>query len=202
MAVIVLIAVVAVLGPLALACWCVFCEIRAWGHGAHEDIDAVLTDQEAAELQRARQIVQGLEADIDHAFRRGFSQGFELRADGLFDARRPGARAANSLLSQLIRDRDGARWGLDAVQRRLDQRMLAWLNARTSLVGARAGLIVFIIAFIGVVAYSGASLTPEALLFGTGQDAGGRLAASLTAIGCALVAVFIGRSIARASLVG
>jgi hypothetical protein len=110
------------------------------------------------------------------------------------------ARTLNHHLEGLLMDLQTAKVGLEAVQSRLSRRMDDWLNARASLVGARVGLIVFIAVFIGVAVYSGASLSVSALLFGVGQDAGGRFLASLTAVAVALAAIFIARSTARSSL--
>jgi hypothetical protein len=190
----------AVLGPLALACWCVFCELRAWGKGAHTAVDILLTPEEEADLERAANVHDALDQDVERVFQHGYSQGFQLRSDGRFDARNPDARSLNHYLEQLLSDRHDAQAALDAVRRRLGRKMDEWLNARSSLIAARVGLAAFIAVFIGVSAYTGASLTPSALLFGTGQDAGSRMLASLTAIVVTLVAVFIARSTVRSNL--
>lgn len=198
--VVLLVAVMAVLGPLALACWCVFCELRAWGKGAHSAVDILMTPEEEAELEHAANVHAALDQDVENVFQHGFSQGFELRADGRFDARNKDARSLNHYLEQLLSDRHAAQSSLDAVRWRLGRKMEEWLNARSSLIAARVGLASFIAVFIGVSAYSGASLTPSALLFGAGQDAGGRMIASLTAVVVTLVVVFITRSTIRSNL--
>jgi len=190
----------AVLGPLALACWCVFCELRAWGKGAHAPVDILMTPEEEADLERAANVHAALDQDVERVFQHGLSQGFQQRSDGRFDARNPDARSLNHYLEQLLSDRHAAQAALDAVRRRLGRKMDEWLNARSNLIAARIGLAVFIAVFIGVCAYSGASLTPSALLFGAGHDAGGRMLASLTAIVITLVVVFITRSTVRSNL--
>lgn len=198
--ILILIAILAVVGPIALACWCIIAELRALGHRGARSVHEVLTPQEQAELRWADRQLENADVAVQRTLQSGLAAGFATRADGMFDARKYAARDLNMVLEDHLLRRHSAMVQRDAIYVRLGSRMDAWLNARADVVGARAAIISFIIAFVVMVAAQDRSLQPAALLFGAGQDAGSRLAASLTAIACAVVVFLIARSRTRASL--
>ena len=198
--ILILIAILAVIGPIALACLCIIAELRALGHRGARSVHEVLTPQEQAELQWADRQLEDADVAVQRTLQSGLAAGFATRADGMFDARKYAARDLNMVLEDHLLRRHSAMVQRDAIYARLGGRMDTWLNARADVVGARASIISFIIAFVIMVAAQDGSLQPAALLFGTGQDVGSRLAASLTATGCAVVVFLIARSSTRASL--
>ncbi|KQP45385.1 hypothetical protein ASF31_09435 [Brevundimonas sp. Leaf280] len=198
--ILILIAILAVIGPLALACWCIIAELRALGHRGARSVHEVLTPQEQAELLWADRQLEDADVAVQRTIQSGLAAGLVTRADGMFDERKYAARNLNMVLQDGLLRQSSAMAQREAIYSRLGGRMDAWLNARAGVVGARAGIISFVVAFVIMVAVQDGSLQPAALLFGTGQDAASRLAASLTAIACAVVVLLITRSTARASL--
>lgn len=200
LAAILLVAVLAVLGPLALACWCLFAEIRALAYRGVRSLDDVLSSEEKRELENAERIVEALDAKISQTLQRGLASGFAQRADGMFDARRPQARAMNAVLDTLYTQRTNAVYSSEEVMRRLCGRMNAWLAARSGLIGARAAIVAFVICFIGIVAATGGRLNLSALLFGDVTGSGSRLGGSLGAMTIAILVLLVAQSVAKKSL--
>lgn len=199
-AVLALIAIIAVIGPLALACWCIFAELRALGHRGARTVHEVLTPHEQFELQQADRQFEDADAAVKKALQSGLAAGFATRSDGMFDERKYGARDLNTALGGHLMRRHSVMVNRNNIYIRLRARTESWLTARAEMVGARAGIVSFIIVFVIMVATLHGSLQPTALLFGAGEDASSRLIASLTAVGCAVVVTLIARSSARTSL--
>lgn len=200
LAAIILIGVFAVLGPFALACWCIFAELRALAHRGAASVHDVLSDQEKLELNAAESRVRQLEAEYSQTLQRGVSLGFAQRQDGLFDARRPQARAMNAVLERLRLQHEHASARNDEVLSRLGGRMTAWLNARSGLIGARAALVTFVVCFVGFVAVGGGPLDLHSLMFGGAAADGSRLGASFGAMSVAVVVLLIVQATVKKSL--
>lgn len=201
LAVALLLAALAFLGPLALAVWALICEVRARPYRHARSLHDVLSADEQAIMVRAEREVEHYDEEIARVMQRGLAAGFVRRADGLFDARRFQARELNTLIETLSANREMALRRLDEVQTTLGDKLGRWLNTMSSLAGARAGLVAFALSFISITALGGGSLGPADLLFGgPGVDPGSRLAASLASVGIAAVAMFAAGSIRRSSL--
>lgn len=200
LAFVLLAALLAVLGPFALACWCVFAELRALAHRGAASVHDVLTDQEKSDLHAAERRMQALDAQYDQMLQRGFASGFVQRADGMFDARQPQARSLNTLLEQLQTQRDQAMRTYDEVMGRLGKRMNAWLTAKAGLIGARAALVTFVACFVGFVAMAGGRLDLFSLMFGSDTEGGARLGASFGAMLVAIGVLVVVQSAMKKSL--
>ncbi|WP_332660871.1 hypothetical protein [Brevundimonas sp.] len=196
-----LILLLAVAGPLALAIWCIFSELRARAHRGVRSVHEVLDPNERTELENAEALLDHFNDEIERSVGYGLRSGFSQRADGMFDARRIKARELNYLLESLQAKRNDAQLRYDEVQRRLGGRMSRWLNARAGLVGSRTALITFVVVFVAVVASTGGNLSLSSLLFGEPGAGSTRMTASFTAMAVAIVAMLIARSTTRASLV-
>lgn len=200
-AVVALLAALAILGPLALAVWSVFCELRARRYRHVRSLQDVLSVDEQVTLEQAEQQLRQYEDRIGQAMHQGIASGFARRNDGLFDARRSQARDLNAMIEALQNQRDMALAQFDQVQGSLGRKLGSWLNAMSSLAGARAGVVAFILSFVAITAMAGGSLTPSDLLFGGAADEpGARLGASLLSVGIAALAMFAAGSISRSSL--
>lgn len=201
LAVVILIAALAVLGPFAIAVWCVFCELRARRYRHVRVIGDVLTADEQAAFAQAERQVDQYDQQIAKALRRGDQAGYTRRADGLFDGRRVDARNLNQMIETLQHQRDNARAHLDHLQSTLGRKLGQWLTAVSSLAGARAAVITFIVSFILVMALAGESLAPADLLFGDPNgEPGARLGVSFLSVGLAGLAMFVVGSRRRAAL--
>lgn len=199
-AVVAMVFVLAIVGPIALAIWCVFCELRALAYRTVHSVHDVLNPQEQAELANAEVQVSHIEDEIERSVRYGLASGFSQRADRMFDARRVKARDLNIVLESLYLRRSDAQLTYDEVYRRLGRRMSRWLNARASLFGSRAALIAYVVVFIAVVASSGADLSLSTLMFGEAGSGSTRMGASISAMVVAIIAMLIVRSKTVASL--
>jgi hypothetical protein len=201
LAVVVLLAALALLGPLALAVWSIFCELRALAYRNIRSVRDVLSADEQAMLELAEQQCDRYESLISQTMHRGIASGFARRADGLFDARRFQARELNTTIEALQNQRDIALSNLGHLQNTLGRKLGGWLNAMSGVTGARAGVIAFIVSFVTVTAFTGGSLTPTDLLFGSPlAEPGSRLATSLISVGISAIVMFTAGSISRSAL--
>lgn len=200
MAAIVLVAVLAFLGPFALAVWSVICELRALFGKSANSIQEVLNDEEVAELDIAEDRVSRVNLEINGKLQQGLAAGCFQRADGLFDERRQVARSINIALEGLLLQRRGVEGQRDLIRQRLAQRVSKWLDARSSLFASRAALLTFVITFAGCLITTGGSHSIAGLLFGEPGASSARMGASLLAITVAIIVMLITRSSVRASL--
>jgi hypothetical protein len=201
LAVVFLLAALAFIGPLALAGWSLFCELRALAYRNIRSVRDVLSADEQAMLERAEQQCDHYEDLIAQTMHQGIALGFARRADGLFDARRMQARDLNTRIEALQNQRDIALSNLGHLQNTLGRKLSGWLNAMSGLTGARAGIIAFLVCFIAVTAFTGGSLAPGDLMFGSPlAEPGSRFGTSLASVGVAAVAMFMAGSISRSAL--
>lgn len=200
MAAIVLVAILAVLGPLALAAWSVFCELRALFGKSANSMSEVLTDAEVAELDLVENDVDRVNRDINVQYQQGLAAGCIQRADGLFDERRYQARDINMALQGLLQRQNSLQGQRDVIRQRLAQRVSKWLDAKSSLFASRAALLTFVVTFAGFQIATGGGHSISGLIFGEPGATSGRMSASLLAITLAIIAMLITRSTVRASL--
>jgi len=200
-AVLALLAALAIIGPLALAIWSVFCELRARRYRHVRSLQDVLSVDEQEILKQAEQRLQHYEGRIQQAMQQGVASGFTRRADGLFDARRFQARDLNATIMALQDRLDLEQAQFDQIQGALGRKLDAWLNVMSSRAGARAGVIAFILSFVAITAMAGGSLSPSDLLFGSSlEEPGARLGTSLLSVSIAAVLMLATGSISRSSL--
>ncbi|WP_300578169.1 hypothetical protein [Phenylobacterium sp.] len=196
-----LVAALAFLGPIVLAVWTILAELRAKSHKGAQTAREVLTDQERATLSKYEGRLEAIRREYGRLDRKGDMAGLARRQDGRFDARNVAARQLNAELGDLEARHAALQAEYDGVSNSLATRMEKWLNARARVVGSRAALLTFAIAFTVIVAANGASLAPGALLFGTGQDGGVRTWASACAVVVAAIVYWTTASATKKSLV-
>jgi len=193
-----IVAAIAFAGPFVIAGWAIFTELRARRYRSATRARDVLEAAELSQFEHCETQLRTLEAEAARLDAQGIGMGLIHRADGGFDERNVKARGLNARLAEVQRRYMDARVEHDAVQQRLESKMSRWLRARSSVVGARAGLITFVIVFaLAALNRSPGANTDGAFL---GMDPGARLMVSLLATAAAGVAIWIGSSTARGSL--
>ena len=202
--VVLIVAAVAVIGPFFVAGWALFSEVRARRFSHIRNVDQLIPSDARAQLGRFESRLSRIDGEISRLYDRGLSAGLMRRADGLFDARATAARTLNDQLDRLGQQRAMVDLEMSAVKDGLGQKIDVWIRARSQLVGARAGLVVFVVLFVGLICGPLAGLSGPAtaaeVLFGGGEGGPNRILASALATAGAGLAMWIGTSINRASI--
>lgn len=201
-AILLALAAMAVVGPFAVAGWLIYNEVRARKYrGASKAVDLIAADERAALAQYDFRLA-ALDQDMRELQAEGDLAGFTRRGDGWFDARRVEARELNLQLGHLQAVRQELAIAAEELKSVLAERMEVWVRTRSGLIGARAGLLVFVGAFIWAVFASSPDVPGVAeLLFGGSGDGGARAVASAGATVAAALASWIAGSATRAALV-
>ena len=198
------VAAVAVVGPLFLGALTIIAELKARGVAAVRRASDLISREDQVELDGWDQRLRDLEDHARAVIARGDALGLVRRADGAFDARNSQGRELNFEIDGLMLERARAFAAREALADRLADLMKTWLSARLGVIGARTALLVFVVVFtaltISRLNQHGSSLTLPVLMFGSGSDGADRMVASAVATLVAGVAMWIARSIARASL--
>lgn len=199
-----ILAAIAVIGPFVIAGWTIFAELRARKFRGADRASQLITTDENAALSRYESELAGREARRQRVLNEGLSSGFLRRQDGWFDERNPRARDLNFELRSLEREQLGISADFEAFKGKLSARIDQWLTARSSVVGMRAAIIVFVVAFvlltIGRLSDHSSAVNLSTIMFGNGADGSDRIVASGVATAAAALAMWIARSIARSAL--
>jgi hypothetical protein len=200
----VVVAAVAVVGPFAISGWAIYAELRARKFRGASRGAELIHPAEAAEVEQWEARLAHLEARSANLEQAGAARGLLKRADGLFDARNVEGRSLNQQLESLALEQRLAFANLEELKDRLARRMETWLKARAGLVGARAGLLAFVGVFVlmtlGRLAEQNLAPSLSLVMFGSGTDGSERIFASAVATAAAGLGIWIGGSVARASL--
>lgn len=197
-------AAIAIVAPLLLAVWVLVAEARAWPFRGRRRPSDLIDGAERANIDAAEAAIDRLETALAAQITVGDTQGFARRADGLFDARKPEARALNLELERLAGQIQAAREHLELVRRPLEVRLERYVAARSNLLAARTGLVTFVLVYGLTLALqmsnTGAPVTLVALLPGGRAPAEAQMLASLTGALVSAIAAWMARNQARASL--
>nr|QQZ48900.1 hypothetical protein JKL49_16575 [Phenylobacterium glaciei] len=135
--------------------WLIFNELRGRKFKGAASAAAVLSPAEIGALQEFDARVAALDAEMLDLQAQGVRAGYGRRNDGWFDGRRVEARELNLQLGHLAESRAQVSADAEGLRSALAVRMESWLAARSGLVGARSGLIAFIVVFFWVSTSSG-----------------------------------------------
>lgn len=196
--------VLAIAAPFLLALWVLIAEAQAWPFRGRRRLSDLVDGSERVSISAAEEEIGRLEAALAAQINSGDTRGFERRADGLFDARNPEARALNSELERLASLIQAAREQLELVRRPLETRLERFVAARSNLLAARTALTAFVLVYGLTLAIqisnTGAPVTLAALVPGAGAPAEAQMAASLLGALVSAIAAWIARGQVRASL--
>lgn len=199
-----IVAAVAFLGPFAIAGWSIFSEIRARRFGGASRAADLISSSERARVTAFEAELAGLERLHADVYAEGDAEGLLRRVDTKrFDARNLKGRNLNQALEQVEAQYAEIAASRDGLKEDLEARINAWLAVRAGLVAARVALVIFIAVFV----FSFVSQAPQAegfsvsrLMFGIDGDNAARIAASLGATITAGIFGWIGGAITRKSL--
>jgi hypothetical protein len=176
----------ACVGPSVLALWSAACEIRA------RPTPGPPSGVQRQALAQALAGVEALTARIAETTTQGERAGLVRGEDGLFRRDTEAARTLNARLEQLWDRRRAAERASESLGGG-QAGSAASAAARADRLGARAGLVGYCVVFAAAsLMLDPDAVSPSALLFGTGLDAGARAMLSAMASaagGLALLAV-------------
>jgi hypothetical protein len=200
-----IVAAVAFLGPFAIALWVLIKEAKAFRYGGARKAADIISADERDALGRAEAEIAALRTDAAEIQYRGDQLGLQRRLEGSrFDARNRQSRDLNAQLDHIEGEIAALSLRLGDYQAQLSSRLEAWLRAITGRAAARVALLAFMTAFavvmLGQIETLGGSASLSRLLVGAPGDGSARAAASLLATLIALVAGWIAGAVRRASL--
>lgn len=201
----VVVAAVAVVGPFLIAGLEIIAEIRSRGTRSVTRASELISRAERDQIDLLEQRIGKITQRRNAIELRGDAAGLQRRSDGWFDARNTDGRDLNLQLEQLEAEKNDAVRALEVLKDQLSGRMSAWLGLRGDLIGARSALLVFVSIFVALTVSRlkshGLPLSIPILLFGSGSDGSDRIFASALATLAAGLALWVGRSVARAALI-
>ncbi len=200
-----IVAAVAFMGPFAIAIWALIKEAKALRFGGAAKPSDIISAAERDAVDRAEAELAGLRLRADEIQRRGDQLGLLRRLEGSrFDARNRQARDLNDQLDRLEAETTALSLRFGDYQQGLSARLEAWLGARSGRAAARAALVTFVVAFVvmllGQLEALGGPVTLGRVLVGAPGDGGVRALSSLGATLLALLAGWIAGAVRRASL--
>jgi hypothetical protein len=201
----VVLAAVAFLGPFVVASWSIFNELRARRFRGAATAGDLIAASERSTLSSSETEMADLEHAASSLYRDGDDDGLQRRMDARrFDARNARGRYLNHALEQIESQYQAAAARQEALKALLEARINAWLEARSSLVGARSGLIVFVCVFVAlVIKQAPAASGPFSfyrLMFGLEGDGTARVNASIAATIVSGLVGWVAAKVSRASL--
>lgn len=197
-------AALAVVGPFVVALWLIASEFRARRFIHVRQAVDVVPAAERNQLDEMDRALKALEERERRIYQAGDAAGLMRRTEEGFDGRSPRARPLNDQLEQLAYQRGTVQAEREALMDQLGGVVDRWIAARSRVVGARAGLVVFVVTFVAALRGMSGELMPSpaisGLLFGTGTDSADRIAASAIATVAAGLAIAVASSINRSSI--
>ena len=191
---------IAIIGPFAIAAWALFNEARSRRPFYSGPASSLVDPAEQKALHQFDAELGQINKSVDRVFARG--HGLHQRSDGLFDERSYKGRDLNSELYGLFSRRSSVQTQRETLARRIGGRIGGWLSARSQLFGARAALLTYVavFCFIGLNGTSSAAATSNVFAFSDPASDSARIAASLGATSLAAIAMLIATLIRRATL--
>jgi hypothetical protein len=195
--------VVAILAPVGISLWAIYNEINARRHRHVENANDLVSPEEKIQYIEIKTCIEAFDAKFDELINYGVEvEKIPLRQDGVrFDARRPGAKRLNSELDVIDNSKVRLLQGIELIKSQLKNRTLSWIQGRAALAGSRCALIVFCLVFVTVSICQGRNVSPIRILFGHGDDAWGRVVASLVSTVAAGLALWGASSATRRRLI-
>lgn len=199
------VAAVAFMGPFALAIWALVKEAKALRYGGARKSADIIADSERDAVRRAEGELSALYSEAVEIQHRGDQLGLIRRLEGSrFDARNRQARDLNDALDRNEAETLALKLRLADYRADLSARLEGWLGARSGRAAARAALLTFVIVFmvmlLGQMETLGGPVSLGRILFGATGDGGARSVSSLIATIVGLLAGWIAGVVRRSSL--
>jgi hypothetical protein len=199
------VAAVAFLGPFAIALWVLVGEARALRYGGASKPADIISTSEREAIASGEAALGVLQSNAAAVHARGDRLGLLRRMEGSrFDARNRQGRDLNDQLDMIDGQLADLGYRFGVYQGRLSSRLEGWLSARSGQTAARAALLtylaVFVVILLSQLDTSGAGASVSRIMFGTASDGAIRTMASFAATLAGLGVGWLAGTVRRQSL--